>query len=354
MSIHLGRNALVGYGWNLGAVQRNQPNVTRKVPGFRINTNVYPQGQTDVNFITDLFSAIAYAVWLTDQSYNRGHVAQRGIVKLNGFNPADIDPLRPQSDGRIFNFRGPQSSEYDLTVVLKNNPQGETPISGPDGLYGNDADSVLAEVARTGKMFGKTIPQAAKPLFDRLERGVSSNAIEQAKADRAANPNQRSNTSSSGYDPSTLSGDAQLAMGFAVTKPLRSIGQSWGNFNPALATTLNVRIPNLNFANFLGGGKVGGGNVGGGKSKPPPGVIFPPSGGGGGSKPPSDRNTTPKPKKDDATGKSSVAADKDKAKDKKEEEEESNLGLILGISAGVLVVAGVAVVALKKKKKKAI
>ena len=349
MSIHLGRNALVGYGWNIGTVQRNQPNVTRKVPGFRINTNVYPQGQTDVNFITDLFSAIAYAVWLTDQSYNRGHVAQRGIVKLNGFNPADIRPLRPQSDGRIFNFRGPRSSEYDLTVVLKNNPQGSgATILGPDGLYGNDADSVLAEVARTGKMFGKTIPQVAKPLFDRLERGVSSNAIEQAKADRAANPNQRSNTSSSGYDPSTLSGDAQLAMGFDVTKPLRSIGQSWGNFNPALATTLNVRIPNLNFANFLGGSKLGGG-----RSKPPPGVIFPPSGGGGGSKPPSDRKQTPAPRKDEGSGGSNVAGEKAKGKDKTEEDE-SNLGLILGISAGVLVIAGVAVVALKKKKKKAI
>jgi len=348
MSIHLGRNALIGYGWNLGTIQRNQSNITRNVPGFSVNRNVYPQGETDANFITDLFSAIAYAVWLTDQAYNERHSGQKGIVAANGFNPADISPLRPQADGRIFNFRGPRSSEYDLTVVLKNNPQGpDATILGPDGLFGNDANSVLAEVARTGKMFGRPIPQEAKPLFDRLERGVSSNAIAQAKSARAANPNQRSNTQSAGYSPSTLSGDAQLAMGFAVTKPLRSIGQSWGSFNPSIARSLRVfNIPTGILA-----------------SRPPSGVVLPPS--GGGSKPPSGvilppRPTpqptpkpTPQPRKDEDSVKSAVAGDQGKAKDS-DKEEDSNLGLILGISAGVLVLGGIAFVAIKKKKKKAI
>ena len=333
MTINLGRNALVGYGWNLGAVQRNQPNITRKVRGFRINRNVYPQGETDVNFITDLFSAIAYAVWLTDQAYNELHSGQKGIIESNGFNPSDVSPLRPQSDGRIFNFRGPKSSEYDLTVVLKNNPQGpDATILGPDGLFGNDADSVLAEVARTGKMFGRTIPQVAKPLFDRLGRGVSTTSIEQAKSARAKNPNQRSNTKSAGYEPNTLSGDAQLAMGFKVTKPLRSIGQSWSNFNPLFAKNLNVfKMP------ITGPLTV----------QPPP-------------EPQPDPQPDPPPKPrprptEDEKEESKVAADKSKAKDNDEsKEEDSNLGLILGISAGVLLLGGVAVVIAKKKKKKVI
>ena len=353
MNFHLGRNYLTGTGWNIGSIQRNQNKIVKKIPGFRIDTSVYPNGHNDLNFIKDLFSAVTYAVWLTDQEYNTNHSGQVGLIsEYNGFSPADISTLRPQSDGRIFNFRGPKSSEYDLTVVLKNNPQGpDATILGPDGLFGNDADSVLAEVARTGKMFGKTIPQAAKPLFDRLGRGVSTTSIEQAKSARAKNPNQRSNTKSAGYEPSTLSGDAQLAMGFDVTKPLRSIGQTWGKFNPSLAKRLRVfSIP------FLGGAK------GGGSKTPPSGVILPPIHGGWSKTPPSGVIFPPKPQPtppNDKKGKekSEVADDKDKVKEKAKDEdteEGSNLGLILGISAGVLVLGGVAVVIAKKKKKKAI
>ena len=351
MRIHLGRNALVGYGWNIGTVQRNQPNVTRNVRGFRVDTDIYPQGQKDINFIKDLFSAITYAVWLTDQSYNAEHDGQRGIVSHNGFDPSDISPLRPQPDGRIFNFRGPRSSEYDLTVVLEDNPQGpDATILGPDGLFGNDANSVLAEVFRTGKMFGRTLPRSTWPVFERLERGISSDAIEQAKAARDANPNQRPNTQSAGYDPSTLSGDAQVAMGYEVTKPIRSQGQTWSNFDPSIAGILKViSIPQIAFRPKVSAAalatlaRLPKSNIATDVTKPPPGVILPPP----------QPEPEPKPDPNGGSGGSAVASNTGKPKDD-ETGEESNLGLILGISAGVLVLGGIAVVVAKKKKKKAI
>lgn len=230
----IGRYALYGDGFDKTKIDRNNRVLTAKVPGFSVNRSIYRGGYEDPNFIEDLFSAIAYAVWVTDQRYNAAHKDQVGIIVSNGFNPSDVSPLRPQANGKIFNFDG----KYDLRGLLPRNPDPKaTILLGPDGLFGNDADSVLAEIARTDKIFGKTIPPQARPLFTRLLNGVSTDAIRQAKAKRASGVVQASQTQSAGYDKSTLSGDAQFTLGLVVTKPIRTLGEGWGAYNPKIATT---------------------------------------------------------------------------------------------------------------------
>jgi hypothetical protein len=345
----IGRYALYGDGLDKPKIDRNNKKLTAKIPGFSVNRSIYRGGYEDPNFIEDLFSAIAYVVWVTDQRYNAEHKDQVGIIVSNGFNPSDVSPLRPQANGKIFNFGG----KYDLRGLLPRNPDPKaTILLGPDGLFGPDADSVLTEIAKTDKIFKKPIPQQARPLFTRLLNGVSTDAIRQAKAKRASGVPQASQTQSAGYDKSTLSGDAQFTLGMVVTKPIRTLGEGWGAFNPTLATSKLLK----NIAKF-------------GLARPLPTGPLPtgPITHGQPEKPKSKRRTAsdekPKSKRRTASDeKPTPAADNTKPKETKpkaqtagddkpvdEAESDNTLYWVLGITSGIALLGGAYIIIQKNK-----
>ncbi len=336
----IGRYALYGDGFDKTKINRNNRVLTAKVPGFSVNRSIYRGGYEDPNFIEDLFSAIAYAVWVTDQRYNAAHKDQVGIIVSNGFNPSDVSPLRPQANGKIFNFGG----KYDLRGLLPRNPDPKaTILLGPDGLFGNDADSVLAEIARTDKIFGKPIPRQARPLFTRLLNGVSTDAIRQAKAKRASGVVQASQTQSAGYDKSTLSGDAQFTLGMVVTKPIRTLGEVWGAYNPTFATSKLLN----NIAQFGAARPIFTGPLSTGPLATGPITQTQPE------KPESERRTA-------SDEESTPAADQTKPKaqtaggDESEEEAESDNTLywVLGITSGIALLGGAYIITQKNKSNK--
>jgi len=337
----IGRYALYGDGFDKTKIDRNNRVITAKVPGFNVNRSVYQGGYTDPKFIEDLFSAIAYTVWVTDQTYNTLHAEQIGIIPLNGFSPSDVSPLRPQANGRIFNFGG----KYDLRELLPKMPptaKRSTILAGPDGLFGNDANSVLAEIARTDKIFGKPIPPQARPLFTRLLNGVSTDAIRQAKAKRASGVVQASQTQSAGYDPSTLSGDAQFTFNMVVTKPIRTLGEGWGSFNPTAATRkLLSNIRKFGLARPLPTGPL--------PTGPSP-ITF-----GQPEKPKSKRRTAsdekPTPAADNTKPKETKPKAQTAGDDKPVDEAESDNTLywILGITSGIALLGGAYIIIQKNK-----
>lgn len=331
----IGRYALYGDGFDKTKIDRNNRVITSKIPGFSVNRSVYQGGYTDPNFIEDLFSAIAYTVWVTDQTYNAAHKDQVGIIKMNGFNPSDISPLRPQANGRIFNFGG----KYDLSGLLPRNPDPKaTILLGPDGLFGNDANSVLSEIARTDKIFGKPIPSKARPLFTRLLSGVSTNDIQQAKSKRASGVMQVPQTQSAGYDPSTLSGDAQFTLGMLVTKPIRTLGEGWGAYNPTAATS--TLLKNLS---LFGKARpaVTGPLPTGPMTQTPPKESKPKRRTASDEKP-APKNTGTKPK--DTKPKTQTAGD-----DEPVEESDNTLYWVLGVTGGIAILGGAYFIIQKNK-----
>jgi len=161
--------------------------------------------------IRDIWSAQVIALWLTDgKAFDQYNMS--GIVTLNGHSPNNLGPLNVQSTGRV---------AEDLSRILKKIPsaassRGTKFVMGPDGIYGPAFDSIIAEYVRTGKAFGATIPANVKPVFDRLASNWSSTQIDAAKSSLDKTPKARA----ADTPASALTGDAQKAAGFTVTKTL--------------------------------------------------------------------------------------------------------------------------------------
>lgn len=329
--------------WNPQKLTSNNRNLTKKIAGFSTDASVYPKGTADSNFWEDVFSLAAYAVWVTDQAYNPNHKSQIGIVKLNGHNPNNVSPLMPIANGRV---------TLDLRSILPKRPDSnDITLMGPDGLFGQDAENLLAEIARTDKIYGKPIPAQARPLITRMLTGITSNKIASAKSARAANPNQASQTQSAGYNAGDLSGDAQITMGFPQTKPSAALGQTWGNYTNFVPVTkamiaAGLVKPKIDVAGIS---KI---MLGLGKDGFKPGVILPdttPTTQVATEETP--EQETPKqetPKKEDE-GSTKAAGGKDEPP---KEEEDNTLWWVLGISGGVLLLGGTYYVVSKNKKKK--
>lgn len=206
-----------------------------KVYDFRF-TGSGPHRAFTQDWLEDLWSAQVVASWITDWGiWKLTFPEQFGMVSAQGFTPSNINPLSPQSNGRV---------TLDLSTVLQ--PVytiGDGIIQGPDGIYGPSTDSLFAEYARTGKVFGKAIPAAAKPAFDRILNSIRTQDIQQGLSERAAGQTA-AKESADAMEASSVSGDAQVNAGMVQTKPSRSLGQTWSSvITPNLIQkTLNPKL----------------------------------------------------------------------------------------------------------------
>lgn len=208
---NFGRYAL---GENSPATQKRliDKNVKKYIAGFTISSPY--SGTGDTNFHKDIWSLQTIVFWLTDGvAFSADFPNMVGLVTKNGHNPTDLTPLKLQSDGRVIE---------DLKGVFPKSklPAGETAPRGPDGIYGVQTDSILAEYARTGKAFGKKIPSNVVRLFDRVLQGVNSNEIRKARS-AAASGLTTPKTTADKIPTEMKSGDAQKSAGETVTKTLR-------------------------------------------------------------------------------------------------------------------------------------
>jgi hypothetical protein len=330
--------------WTPQKLTSNNRNLTKKIEGFSTDASVYPKGTADKNFWEDVFSLAAYAVWVTDQFYNPSHDSQVGIVKLNGHNPNDVSPLMPKANGQV---------TLDLRSILPHRPdRNDLTLMGPDGLFGQDAEDLLFEIARTDKIFSKPIPAQARPLITRMLTGITSNKIASGKSARAANPNQVCRTQSGGYNPADLSGDAQITMGFPQTKPSAALGQTWGNYTKFAPVTKSMIAAGLvkPKVNVAGISKL---MLGLGKGGFRPLDTTPKTQAATDETPKKEtpKKETPKketPKKEE-DGSTKAAGGEDEPP---KEEESNTLWWVLGISSGVLLLGGTYYVVSKNKKKK--
>ena len=225
-------------------------NERQSTPRFDVHdflfTGTGPHRGFTQDWLEDLWSAQVVASWITDWGiWKKTFPEQEGMVRAQGFMPADITPLSPQSNGRV---------TLDLSTVLQ--PVytiGDGIIQGPDGIYGPSTDSLFAEYARTGKIFGALIPSIAKPVFDRILASISTRDVSEARAE-AARGQTASRESADAMGSSSVSGDAQINAGMEQTKPSNSLGQTWAStiipnlglktLNPVLIANIrNLRVP---------------------------------------------------------------------------------------------------------------
>lgn len=266
-------------------------NVAKACPGFQIVSNY--SGTGDTNLHKDVWSMQTIVFWLTDGGAFAGQFPKMaGVVTKAGHSPSDLSPLKVQPNGRVVE---------DLKSVLprKTLPSGETAPRGPDGIYGAQTDSILAEYIRTGKAFGKDIPSNVKPVFDRLSKGVTSNVISKAKQQKSEGLTTPAKTAAN-ISPSLMSGAAQESAGLTLTK-------------------LNQETGRRPFSSS--------------KSEPAPALV--PE-----AQPRPQPQPQPQPKAKDAQTTVEDA------------EEEDNTMLYVGIGLGVLALAGGAFVMMNNKKKK--
>jgi len=208
-ALHIGRPLLENRVKTLsnGKIRNDNLNYSRQLPGFRY----LGSGDSFSNDnIRDIWSAQVIALWLTD-----GRVFDQfkmnGVVSLNGFTKQNISPLRPQSNGRVI----------EDILFLRKLPSAaianDAPyVMGPDGIFGTAVESIISEYVRTGKLFGEAIPSQLIPVYARLARNYTSNAIENAK--RQAQAGQTRPSERAADTPThMLTGDAQRAAGLAVT-----------------------------------------------------------------------------------------------------------------------------------------
>ncbi len=204
---HMGRPLLISQAKNFSRLRSDNQAYSKEVPGFRYTGS---GAAFSDNNIRDIWSGQVLALWISN-----GRVFEQykmnGIVTENGHSPTNLAPLKMKSNGQV---------TEDLSVLLKKMPRGATAryVMGPDGVFGNAMDDILSEVARTGKVFGFSIPAAANKVFDRLLSKYTSNAIQAAKAQA-----QRGQTVPSNDLPETpanmLHGEAQVAAGLKQTRP---------------------------------------------------------------------------------------------------------------------------------------
>jgi hypothetical protein len=178
-----------------------------------------------------------------------------GIVTLNGHSPSNLSPLSVDSNGRVI---------QDLSSLLRQIPadarsRGTRYVMGPDGVFGPAMSDILSEYARTGRIFGSSVPSQGRKVLDRLLSKYTTSQIEAAKAESRAGP-----TAPSSELPETpsnlLHGEAQVAAGFEQTRP--SHGDALitipGDVEPVVTVDMG-EDPTL----LDGGSKVDGGSKGG-------------------------------------------------------------------------------------------
>lgn len=210
-----------------------------KVYDFRF-TGSGPHRAFTQDWLEDLWSAQVVASWITDWGiWKLTFPEQFGMVSAQDFDPPNINPLSPQPNGRV---------TLDLSTVLQ--PVytiGDGIIQGPDGIYGPSTDSLFAEYARTGKVFGKIIPTIAKPVFDRILSSISTRDIQEGLSQRSAGQTT-AKESADAMEASSVSGDAQINAGMEQTKPSRSLGQTWSS---VITPGLIQRTMNMNLLNNI-------------------------------------------------------------------------------------------------------
>lgn len=218
----LGRPLLDSAAQPLSSLPSINKNLKNKPAGFQYlgSGNAF-----SLDNIRDIWSAQVLTLWLTNgKAFNQFFMD--GIVTLNGHSPTNLTPLKIKSNGRV---------TEDLTRILSKIPsaassKGTKFVMGPDGIYGLAMDSILAEYARTGKLFGADVPPNAKTVFDRLLTLYTSNAISSAKA----SANKTPATSAANTPLSDLTGEAQRATG--ATSGLKDTSAE-GSFTSAPSPT---------------------------------------------------------------------------------------------------------------------
>lgn len=238
-----GQSSLQGVKTKLVRENRNQ---SSNVAGFRFKSNS-PLNSFNEDWFEDLWTAQVLTLWLTDgRGWGRNFPEQIGFITANGYNPQDVSPLSPKSNGRVTN-----SLQTLLEPVYM---IGDGIIQGPDGIYGNGSDSMMAEYARTGKLFGADVPSNVRAPLDRILNSITSNRIEEALQARSQGATT-SNDAAVQMDGSSLSGDAQINSGMEQTRPSRSLGQTFTSIAPAIKSinaNLISRIANIGIPQTIG------------------------------------------------------------------------------------------------------
>ena len=128
------------------------------------------------SFIKDLWTAQVITLWVTDgKAFS--DMGMSGIVTKNGHSPSNLSPLGIGADG---------IATTNLKSVLPSAGSSDTGVKGPDGMFGPSAESVIAEFAGTGKVFGKPISGNATLALSRLAQNVTTPQIKAARDARAA------------------------------------------------------------------------------------------------------------------------------------------------------------------------
>lgn len=215
-------------------LENNNRNIAKSVSGFGFTPDSAYGSDPFSNpmFWEDLWTIQAVTLWLTDgKVFEKNFPKQVGMISAQGFRPADPTPILRRADGRAVT---------DLGTVLR--PIAEYRlIQGPDGIYGNGSDSIIAEYARTGNVFGKPVPSTFQGAFNRFVQSVTSSRIADGIAQRLAG-NTAPAQSAVQMSADTLAGDAQINSGFAQTRPAASMGQTWSNFTGALNNRMTAAI----------------------------------------------------------------------------------------------------------------
>lgn len=225
----LGRPLLDSAAQPLSSLPTINKNLKNKPAGFQY---LGSGSAFSLNNIRDIWSAQVLTLWLTDgKAFNQFFMD--GIVTLNGHTPTNLAPLKMQSNGRV---------TEDLTKTLSKMPsaaaaKGTKFVMGPDGIYGLAMDSILAEYARTQKVFGANVPTEAKKVFDRLLTLYTSNAIAEGKASADKTPK----ASAADTPLSDLTGEAQRATG--ATSGLKGTSGEGSFLRPPQSSTPTQTTP---------------------------------------------------------------------------------------------------------------
>ena len=248
---HMGRPLLISDAKKFATLRSDNSNYSRTVPGFRY---IGSGAAFSDNNIRDIWSGQVIALWVSNGRVFDQYLMD-GIVTLNGHSPSNLSPLSVDSNGRVI---------QDLSSLLRQIPadaraRGTRYVMGPDGVFGPAMSDILSEYARTGRIFGSSVPSQGRKVLDRLLSKYTTSQIESAKA--AARAGRTAPSSDLPETPSNLlHGEAQVAAGFEQTRP--SHGDALitipGDAEPVVTVDMG-EDPTL----AGGGSKVGGGSKGG-------------------------------------------------------------------------------------------
>jgi hypothetical protein len=169
---HLGRSVLsvsAAKNYNRGAAAGSKGVKPSSVGSYRsMESNA---------FINDLWTAQLLALWVTNGNAFP-EMGMSGVVTANGHNPADVAPLGIGANG---------VATTNVKSLFRSLGSDDLALKGPDGMFGEAADSVIAEWAGTGKLFGSSVPAGnAQIALNKLASQVVTPQIQRAKDLKAA------------------------------------------------------------------------------------------------------------------------------------------------------------------------